>query len=137
MTRKGHKHVKKECPTYLKAKGKVFAATLSDSDSSNLDLEGSCDGEGNYFTFMTITLVDSSEDLNALVEELGEHTEVESMGVGEESDDKGEECFHEGTKGLQETYYSILEKIKEYARVAKAAIRKMKKVEQDYKSLLV
>ena len=45
---------------------------------------------------MTIAPVDSSEDLNALVEELGEHTEVESMGVGEESDDEGEECVHEG-----------------------------------------
>ena len=134
---KGHGHVKKKRPTYLKAKGKVFAITLSDSDSSNLDSKESCDGEGNYSTFITIAPVNSSKDLNALVEELGEHTEVESMGVGEEFDDKGEECFHEGTKGLQETYYSILEKIKEYARVAKAAIRKMKKVEQDYKSLLV
>ena len=25
---KGHRHVKKKCPTYLKAKGKVFATTL-------------------------------------------------------------------------------------------------------------
>ena len=50
----------KECPTYLKAKGKVFATTLSDSDSSNSDSKESCDGEGNYFTFMTIALVDSS-----------------------------------------------------------------------------
>ena len=45
---KGHGHVKKECPTYLKAKGKVFATTLSDSDGSNSDLEESYDGEGNY-----------------------------------------------------------------------------------------
>ena len=134
---KGHGHVKKECPTYLKAKGKVFSTTLSDSDSSNSDLEESYDGEGNYFAFMTIALVDSSEDLNALVEELGEHTEVELMGVGEESNDEGGECVHEGTKGLQETYNSLLEKIGEYARVAKAAIRKMKRAEQDYKSLLV
>ena len=36
---KGHGHVKKECPTYLKAKGKVFATTFSDSDSSNSDSE--------------------------------------------------------------------------------------------------
>ena len=36
---KGHGHVKKECPTYLEAKGKVFATTLSDSNNSNLDLE--------------------------------------------------------------------------------------------------
>ena len=32
---------------------------------------------------MTIAPVDSSEDLSTLVEELSEHTEVESMGVGE------------------------------------------------------
>ena len=38
---------------------------------------------------------------------------------------------------MQETYNSLLEKTKEYARVAKAAIRKMKRAEQDYKSLLV
>ena len=34
---KGHVHVKKECPTYLNAKGKVFATTLSGSDGSNFD----------------------------------------------------------------------------------------------------
>ena len=129
--------MKKECPTYLKAKGKVFATTLSDSDGSNSDSEESCDEEGNYSAFMTIAPVDFLEDLNALVEELGEHTEVESMGVGEESYDEGEECVYEGTMELQETYNSLLEKIGEYARVAKATIRKMKRVEQDYKSLLV
>ena len=86
---------------------------------------------------MNIALVDSFEDLNALVEEIREHIEVESMGVGEESDDEGEECVHEGTKGLQETYNSLLEKTGEYARVAKAAIRKMKRAKQDCKSLLV
>ena len=79
--------MKKECPTYLKAKVKVFATTLSDLDSSNSDLKESCDGEGNYSAFMTIALVDSSEDLSALVEELEEHTEVESIGIGEKSDD--------------------------------------------------
>ena len=86
---------------------------------------------------MNIALVDSFEDLNALVEEIREHIEVESMGVGEESDDEGEECVHEGTKGLQETYNSLLEKTGEYARVAKVAIRKMKRAKQDCKSLLV
>ena len=33
--------------------------------------------------------------------------------------------------------FRSLEKIEEYARVAKATIRKMKRAEQDYKSLLV
>ena len=109
---KGHGHVKRECPTYLKAKGKVFATTLSDSDSSNSDSEESCDGERNYSTFMTIAPMDSFEDLNALVEELGEHTEVESMGVGEEfkDEDEDEECIYEGTKGLQETYNYLFKK---------------------------
>ena len=66
------------------------------------------------------------------MEELSEHTEVESMGIGEESDDEDE-----GTKELQESYNSPLEKTGEYARVPKVAIRKMKKAEQDYKCLLV
>ena len=123
-------------PYYFKAKGKVFVTTLSDSDNSNSDSEERCDREGNYSTFMTIAPVDSSEDLNALVEELGEHIEVESMGVGEEFEDEDEERIYEGTKGLQETYNSLLKKIGEYARVAKAAIGKMKRAEQDYKSLL-
>ena len=128
----GHGHVKKECPMYLKAKGKVFATTLNDSDGSNSDSEESCDGEGNYSTFMAIAPVDSSEDLSLLVEELSEHNEIESMGVGEQSDDEDE-----GTKELQESYNSLLDKTGEYARVAKAAIRKMKKAEQDCKSILV
>ena len=81
---------------------------------------------------MAIAPMDSSEDLSLLVEELGEHTEVESMGIGEESDDEDE-----GSKELQESYNSLLEKTEEYARMAKAAIRKMKKVEQDNKSILV
>ena len=33
----GHGHFKKECPNYLKSKGKVYATTLSDLDSSNSD----------------------------------------------------------------------------------------------------
>ena len=113
-------------------KGKVFATTLSDSYGSNYDSEESCDGEGNYSAFMTIAPVDLSEDLSLLVEELGEHTEVKSMGIGEESDDKDE-----GIKELQESYNSLLEKTRQYTRVAKATIRKMKKVEQDCKSILV
>ena len=124
-------------PYYFKAKGKVFVTTLSDSDNSNSDSEERCDREGNYTTFMTIAPVDSSEDLNALVEELGEHIEVESMGVGEEFEDEDEERIYEGTKGLQETYNSLLKKTSEYARVAKTAIKKMKRAKQDYKSLLV
>ena len=117
----------------MKAKGKVYATTLSDLDSSKSDSYESYDGEGNFSTFMTIAHVESSNDLSVLVEELGEHTELESIGIVEESNDEEDE----GTVGLQETYNSFLEKTGEYSKVAKAAIKKMKRAEEDYTSLLV
>ena len=64
----------------------MYATTLSDTDSSNLDSDESCDGEGNFSAFMTIAHVESSDDLSVLVEELGEHIELESIGIVEESD---------------------------------------------------
>ena len=65
--------------------------TLSELDSSNSDSEESYDKEGNYFAFMTITHVESSDKLNLLVQELGEHNDEESLGVVEESDAKEDE----------------------------------------------
>ena len=132
----GHGLLKKECLTYLKGKGRALATTLSDSDSSNSDSKESCDREGNYSTFMAIAPIDFLEDLSTLKEELGEHTKVESIGVGDESDDDEEECVYEGTNRLQESYNALLVKSGEYARVAKAAIRKRKKAKEDYKSIL-
>ena len=55
------------------------------------------------------------------------------MGIVKESDDEEDER----TIGLQETYNSLLQKTSEYAKVAKATIKKMKRAKQDYKSLLV
>ena len=55
-------HFKKECPNYLKSKGKAYDTTLSDSDSSTSDSEDSCDEEGNFSAFMTIAHVKSLED---------------------------------------------------------------------------
>ena len=54
----------------------MYATTLSDSDSSDSDSstsdsEDNCDEEGNFSTFMTVAHVESSKDLNLLVEELG------------------------------------------------------------------
>ena len=117
----------------MKVKGKVYATILSDSNSSNLDLDVSCDEEGNFSTFMTIAHMESSDDLRVLVEELGEHTKLESIGIVEESDDEEDE----GTVGLQETYNSLLEKTGEYAKVANVAIKKMKRARENYRSLLV
>ena len=82
---------------------------------------------------MTVAHVESSEDLNLLVEELGEHSDEEFLGIVEESDADEDE----DTTGLRENYNSLLEKLREYARVAKAAVKKMEKAEEDYRSLLV
>ena len=106
----GHGHLKKECPNYLRGKGKAYATTFSDSNSSNSDSEESFDGEGNYSAFMTIAHIESSEDLNLLIQELGDHSDEESMGVVEESDAEEDES----TAGLQENYNSLLEMPGEY-----------------------
>ena len=111
----------------------MYATTLSDSDSSKFDSEEICDGEGNYFAFMTIAHVDSSDELNLLVQELGVHSDEESFGAVEESNVKEDENI----TNLQDNYNSLLERSSEYTRLAKAAVRKMKKVEEDYKSLLI
>ena len=87
----GHGHLKNECPNYLRGKGKAYATTLSDSDSLNSDSEASCDEERNFSAFMTIAHVESSKDLNLLVQELGEHSDEESMGIVEESDAEEDE----------------------------------------------
>ena len=68
-----------------------------------------------------------------LVQELGEHSDEESIGIVEESDVEEDE----NAACLQENYNSLLEKSGEYARVAKAAVKKMKKAEEDYRSLLM
>ena len=60
---------------------------------------------------MTIAPMDSLEDLSLLVEKLIEHTKVESIGIGEESDDDDE-----GTKGLQESFLRRPESMLEWLR---------------------
>ena len=129
----GRGHLNKECSNYLKGKSKVFATTLSDSESSNSDAEGECDNEGNYSTFMAITVVDSRDDLSDLFDKLGVHSE------GEEVDDLEDKdvCLNKGKKNLQEVYYVLLEDCGRYAKVAKNAFKKTKKIEEEHKSTLV
>ena len=129
----GHGHLKKECPNYLRGKGKMFATTLSDSDSSNSDSEGECDSEGNYQAFMTIAFVDLKDDLSKLVDELGDLSEDEKV---EESED--EDVYqNEGKNNLQEAYDSLLEDCSKYAKVANLTVKKMKKVEEEHRGILV
>ena len=54
----GYGHMKSECPTYLKSKGKTMAITLNDSEVSNDELE--CDEDGNFIAFTTTAVVDES-----------------------------------------------------------------------------
>ena len=68
-----------------------------------------------------------------LVEELGKHSDEEFMGIVEESNADEDE----DTTSRRENYNSLLEKSREYVRVAKAAMKKMKKAKEDYRSLLV
>ena len=110
----GHKHLKNECLNYLRGKGKVFATTLNDFESSNSDTEEECDNEGNYRAFMAITSVDSNDDLISLVDELGDLSEGEEV---EDSEDE-DVCQNEGENNLQEAYNSLLEDCCKYAKVA-------------------
>ena len=93
----GHGHLKKECPNYLRGKGKVFATTLSDSDSSNSNAEGECDSDGNYLAFMVITTIDSRDELSELVDDLGVYSEEEEIEVSDDED----VYLNEGEKNLQ------------------------------------
>ena len=54
----GYIHMKSECPTYLKSKGKAMAVTLSDNEVS--DDESGCDEDGNFITFTATAIVNES-----------------------------------------------------------------------------
>ena len=54
----GYGHMKYECPTYLKSKGKTMAVALSYGEVS--DDESSCDDDGNFIAFTATTVVNES-----------------------------------------------------------------------------
>ena len=111
----------------------MLTTTLSDLESSNSNVEGECDSDGNYSSFMAITTVDSRDELSDLVKELGVHSEGEEIEVSNDED----VYLNEGDKNLQEVYDALLEDCGKYAKVAKSAVKKMKKIEEDHKSTLV
>ena len=51
-------HVKSECPTFLRSKGKAMVVTLSDDEVSNN--ESGSDEDGNFIAFIAIAVVDES-----------------------------------------------------------------------------
>ena len=111
----------------------MLTTTLSDLESSNSNAEGECDSDGNYSSFMAITTVDSRDELSDLVKELGVHFEGEEIEVSNDEN----VYLNEGDKNLQEVYDALLEDYGKYAKVAKSAVKKMKKIEEDHKSTLV
>ena len=54
----GYGHMKSDCPTYLKSKGKAMAVTLSDGEVS--DDESECDEDGNFIAFIATAVVNES-----------------------------------------------------------------------------
>ena len=51
-------HMKSECPTYLKSKGKTMVVTLSDGEVSKDEL--GCDDDGNFIAFTATAVVNES-----------------------------------------------------------------------------
>ena len=51
-------HMKYECPTYLKSRGKAMTVTLSDGEVSNN--ESDCDEDGNFIAFTATAIVNDS-----------------------------------------------------------------------------
>ena len=96
-------------------------------------MEGECDSEGNYQAFMTIASVNSKNDLSKLVDELGDLSEDEEIKESEDED----VCQNEREINLQEAYDSLLEDWGKYAKVANLTVKKMKKVEEEHKRILV
>ena len=56
----GYGHVKSECPTFLRSKGKAMAVTLSNDEDS--DNESGNDENRNFITFTATIVVDVEEN---------------------------------------------------------------------------
>ena len=54
----GYGHVKSECPTFFRSKGKAMAVTFSDDEVS--DHQSGSDEDGNFIIFTAIVVVDES-----------------------------------------------------------------------------
>ena len=54
----GYGHMKSECPTYLRSKGKAMTVTLSNDEVS--DDESGCDEDGNFIAFTATAVVNES-----------------------------------------------------------------------------
>ena len=109
----GYGHVKSECPTFLRSKGKTMVVILSDDDVS--DHESKSDQEGNFMAFTTTTTVSETE----IVEE------NPSDGKLFENDD------------LQEAYNEFCKIATKYAMNVDLWLKKIETFEHEKTNLLV
>ena len=109
----GYGHMKSECPTYLKSKGKAMAVTLSDGEVS--DDESGYDEDGNFIAFTTTTVVNESVSAE------------ENPSDGELSEDAD----------LQEAYNKLCKIAAKDAMNVELGLKKIASLELDKKNLLV
>ena len=109
----GYGHMKSECSTYLRSKGKTMAITLSDDEVS--DDESGCDEDGNFIAF-TITIVVN-----------------ESLSV-EENTSYGE-LFED--VDIQEAYNKLCKVVTKDAMSVELGLKKIASLELDKNNLLV
>ena len=105
----GYGHMKSECPTYLKSKGKIMAVTLSDGKVS--DDKSKCDEDENFIAFTATVVV--NESISA----------EENLSDGELSDDVD----------LQEAYNKLCKD----AMNVELGLKKIESLKLDKKNLLV
>ena len=106
-------HMKSECPTYLRSKGKVMAVILSDDEVS--DDESDCDKDGNFIAFTVTAVVNESVFAK------------ENPSDGELSEDAN----------LQEAYNKLCKVATKDAISVELGLKKITSLELDKKNFLV
>ena len=109
----GYGHMKSECPTYLRSKGKSMAITLSDDGVS--DDESGYDKDGNFIVFTATAVV--NENVSA-----------------EENPSDGE-LFEDAD--LQEAHNKLCKVVAKDAMSVELGLKKITSLELDKKNLLV
>ena len=109
----GYDHMKYECPTYLRSKGKAMAVTLNDDEVS--DDESGYDEDGNFVAFTAIAVINESLSVE------------ENPSDGELSEDAD----------LQEAYNKLCKVAVKDAMNVELSLKKIESLEFDKKNLLV
>ena len=109
----GYGHMKSECPTYLKSKGKAMVVTLIDGEVS--DDKSKCDEDGNFIAFTATAVV--NESISA----------KENPSDGKLSEDAD----------LQEAYNKLCKVAAKNVMNVELGLKKIESLELDKKNLLV